>query len=131
MDLHFAKNYRPRSERNLRKLTRIETFLPLVKFFWVSKDHASPLFSRSKWTLTILACYHALRRCIKTPLQVNVSFVCVIGSFCVCLLSVIFQVASASHDRRHYIFTIGILRVMEAIISLGCNWWSNMHQIGT
>ena len=27
--------------------------------------------------------------------------------------------------------SFGIPRVMGAIISLGCNWWSNMHQIDT
>ena len=25
--------------------------------------------------------------------------------------------------------SLGTSRVMGAIISLGCNWWSNMHQI--
>ena len=26
-------------------------------------------------------------------------------------------------------YTIGIHRLMEAVISLGCNWWKNMYQI--
>ena len=67
-------------------------------------------------------------------------YVCVCVCVCVCVLGEINFLAKAlklsilliSLDifdiRQHYI-PFGIPRVIRAIESLGCNWWSNMHQI--
>ena len=41
----------------------------------------------------------------------------------------VLYIYSVSQNLLTYIHPFSIPRVMGAIISLGCNWWSNRHQI--